>query len=65
MTEAVVLWSAAVAIVVAIVLPFAISFRRKHHKDHERKAEASALGIDRPTAQFPYIDPRLCIGCGR
>jgi thioredoxin reductase (NADPH) len=64
MTEAVVLWSLAAAIVIAVVLPFAVSFRRRHRKDRERKAEAAALGIDRPMAQFPYIDPRLCIGCG-
>src|SRR5687767_7801172 len=62
--EAVLLWSLAAVIVIAVVAPFAISFRRRHHKDHERKAEAAALGLDRPTAQFPYIDPRLCIGCG-
>src|SRR5688500_13959700 len=64
MTETVVLWTLAALIVIAVVVPFAISFRRRHHKDVERKAEATALGIDRPTAQFPYIDPRLCIGCG-
>src|SRR5688572_16039777 len=64
MTEAVVLWSVAAAIVIAVVVPFAVSFRRRHRKDRERKAEAAALGIDRPMAQFPYIDPRLCIGCG-
>src|SRR5688572_5105391 len=64
MTESVILWSAAIAIVIAIVLPFAIDFRRKQKKDVERKVEAAALGLDRPTAQFPYIDPRLCIGCG-
>src|SRR5688572_6578478 len=64
MTESVILWSAAIAIVIAVVLPFAIDFRRKQKKDVERKVEAAALGLDRPTAQFPYIDPRLCIGCG-
>lgn len=64
MTEAVVVWSAAIAIVIAIVLPFALDFRRKQKKDVERKVEAAALGLDRPTAQFPYIDPGLCIGCG-
>jgi thioredoxin reductase (NADPH) len=64
MTESVILWTAAAAIVIAVVVPFAISFRRRHHTDRERKTEAAALGIDRPMAQFPYIDPRLCIGCG-
>jgi thioredoxin reductase len=64
MTEAVLVWSLAIAIVIAVVAPFAISFRRKQRRDHERKAEAAALGLDRPAAQFPYVDPRLCIGCG-
>ena len=49
---------------IAVVVPFAVSFRRRQRHDRERKAEAAALGIDRPTAQFPYIDPALCIGCG-
>ncbi len=26
--------------------------------------EAVRLGIDRPTAQFPFVDPKRCIGCG-
>lgn len=30
----------------------------------ERKAEARALGIDRPRSQFPFINTSLCIGCG-
>ena len=64
MNEAILLWAIAALIVAAVVVPFAISFRRRQRKDHERKAEASALGLDRPTAQFPYIDPLLCIGCG-
>jgi thioredoxin reductase/NAD-dependent dihydropyrimidine dehydrogenase PreA subunit len=62
--EAVLLWSVAGLIVAAVVLPFAIAFRRRQKKDVERKSEAAALGLDRPTAQFPYVDPRLCIGCG-
>jgi thioredoxin reductase/Pyruvate/2-oxoacid:ferredoxin oxidoreductase delta subunit len=62
--ESVLLWTVAGLIVLAIVGPSLVRFRRKHARDHERKAEAAALGIDRPMAQFPYIDPRLCIGCG-
>jgi thioredoxin reductase/Pyruvate/2-oxoacid:ferredoxin oxidoreductase delta subunit len=62
--EAVILWTIAVAIVLAIVTPSVVAFRRKHRKDRDRKQEAAALGIDRPMAQYPYIDPRRCIGCG-
>jgi thioredoxin reductase/Pyruvate/2-oxoacid:ferredoxin oxidoreductase delta subunit len=64
MTEAAIVWTVAAAIVAAIVVPYAISFRRRHHRDRARKAEAAALGVDRPAAQFPYIDPARCIGCG-
>ena len=64
MTESVLLWTAAVLIVLAIVTPSFVRFRQRHHKDKDRKAEAAALGIDRPMAQFPYIDARRCIGCG-
>ena len=58
------MWGAAALVVIAIVVPYALAFRRRQRRDHERKAEAAQLGIDRPTAQFPYIDPALCIGCG-
>ncbi|MET0556580.1 MAG: 4Fe-4S dicluster domain-containing protein, partial [Vicinamibacteria bacterium] len=64
MTEAALVWTAAALVVAAIVVPYAIAFRRKHHRDRARKQEAAALGVDRPTAQFPYIDPARCIGCG-
>jgi thioredoxin reductase (NADPH) len=64
MTEAAIVWAVAAAVVGAIVVPYTISFRRRQHRDRARKQEASALGVDRPTAQFPYIDPLRCIGCG-
>lgn len=64
MTESVLLWTVAALIVIAVVAPSMVAFRRRQAKDRERKTEAAALGIDRPTAQFPYIDPGLCIGCG-
>ncbi len=63
-SESVILWTASAAVVAAVVLPYALRFRARHRRDHERKAEAAQLGIDKPTAQFPYIDPALCIGCG-
>ncbi|HEY0143970.1 MAG TPA: FAD-dependent oxidoreductase [Thermoanaerobaculia bacterium] len=62
--EPVLLWGAAIAISATVVVPYAIQFRRRIAHDRERKAEASALGIDKPSAQFPYIDPARCIGCG-
>ncbi len=64
MSEAVLLWSAALAVAALIVLPYAWRFRRRGRTDRERKEEAAALGIDRPAAQYPFIDPLHCIGCG-
>lgn len=51
-------------VVALIVLPYVRRFRRRVRQDRERKEEAAALGIDKPAAQFPYIDPTHCIGCG-
>lgn len=63
MSESTLLWSAAALLVVVVVLPYLLRFRRRIHKDRERKQEATRLGIDRPIAQFPYVDPLRCIGC--
>ena len=57
-------WPASIAVAVAIVVPYVLSFRRRRHVDRTRKEEAARLGVDRPTAQFPFIDAMRCIGCG-
>ncbi len=57
-------WGLSLAVVAAIVLPYVLSFRRRRHADRSRKEEAVRLGVDRPQAQFPFIDPMRCIGCG-
>jgi len=64
LTESVLIWGAALLIAGLIVLPYLLRFRRRVKLDRERKEEAAALGIDKPAAQFPYIDPSRCIGCG-
>jgi thioredoxin reductase/ferredoxin len=64
MSESLVIWSAAALLVTAIVVPYFLSFRRRNSRDAARKHEASKLGIDRPLAQFPYVDATWCIGCG-
>lgn len=63
-SESLLLWGAAAAISAGVLVPYARQFRRRLRHDRERKAEASALGIDKPSAQFPFIDPAHCIGCG-
>ena len=64
MSESVLLWSAALLLAALIVLPYLWRFRRRARRDRERKEEAVALGIDRPAAQYPYVNPLHCIGCG-
>ena len=58
------LWGVSLAIAAAIVAPYAFSFRRRRHVDRARKDEAARLGVDRPAAQFPFVDAMRCIGCG-
>lgn len=58
------IWAVAALVVAAVVIPYALAFRRRHRRDAERKDEAERLGIDRPAAQYPYIDPAHCVGCG-
>jgi thioredoxin reductase (NADPH) len=57
-------WGVSLAVVAAIVLPYVLAFRRRRDADRARKAEAVRLGFDRPPAQYPFIDPMGCIGCG-
>jgi|CXWL01.1.fsa_nt_gi thioredoxin reductase/ferredoxin len=58
------IWGATLAVATAVVLPYALMFHRRRRRDHARLVEAQGLGIDRPTAQFPYVDASRCIGCG-
>jgi len=62
--EALVVWGFAVVVILSIVVPYVWRFRHRVRRDRERKAEAARLGIDRPSAQYPYVDPHHCVGCG-
>ena len=64
MSDELLTWGVSLAVVAAIVLPYVLAFRRRRHADRARKAEAVQLGFDRPTAQYPFVDPMACIGCG-
>lgn len=57
-------WALALAVVTAVFVPYWIRFRRRVRRDRDRKHEASRLGIDKPVAQFPFVDALSCIGCG-
>ena len=64
MNSEVLIWGVSLAVVAAIVVPYVLSFRKRRVVDRSRKEEAVRLGVDRPPAQFPFIDPMRCIGCG-
>ena len=57
-------WSVSGVLIVAIVFPYLLAFRHRRQRDRSRKQEAARLGIDQPIAQFPFVDPKACIGCG-
>ncbi|MCB1007412.1 MAG: NAD(P)-binding domain-containing protein [Acidobacteria bacterium] len=57
-------WVLSALVVALVVLPYVALFRRRRVADRARLKEARALGIDRPVAQFPFVDARHCIGCG-
>ena len=63
MSESLIIWSIAALLVAIIVVPYYLSFQRRNSRDTARKTEAAKLGIDRPLAQFPYVDASSCIGC--
>ncbi len=62
--ESSLVWSASLLATAAVVVPYALHFRRRATQAAERHGEAVRLGIDRPATQFPYVDANLCIGCG-
>jgi thioredoxin reductase (NADPH) len=57
-------WLASIAVAAAIVVPYVLAFRKTRNADRARKEEAARLGVDRPTAQYPFVDVTRCIGCG-
>lgn len=62
--ESVYTWVITIAISSIIIGVYVRKFLIERKLAAERKAEARALGIDRPRSQFPFINSSLCIGCG-
>ena len=62
--ESILTWTAVTGLVVGLVVPNWLRHRRRHLESLKRFEEAKELGIDKARAQFPHIDPMLCIGCG-
>ncbi len=64
MSDDAILWGLSLALAGAIVGYYFLAFRRRRGHDRERKEEAARLGLDRPRAQYPFVDVGLCVGCG-
>lgn len=62
--ESIYTWVITIAISSIIFGVYVRKFLIERKLAAERKAEARALGIDRPRSQFPFINSSLCIGCG-
>lgn len=62
--ESLLIWFIVIFIILIILLPYWFTFRKQHQLNIRRKEEARQLGIDRPRAQYPFINQSLCIGCG-
>ncbi len=62
--ESIIIWGFALLVCAAIVVYYARNVSHGHRQNHEDRAEAKALGIDRPRAQHPMVDLSRCIGCG-
>lgn len=57
-------WTAVGLLIVGLVIPYWARHHRRHKESVRRFEEAKELGIDKARAQYPHIDPMLCIGCG-
>jgi thioredoxin reductase (NADPH) len=62
--ESIIIWCITGLLVIAIVFPYFLKFRKRQHEDLIRRKEALSLGLDRPHGQYPLIDMSFCIGCG-
>lgn len=62
--ESVYTWIITIAVSSVIIGVYVRKFLVERKLAAERKAEAHALGIDRPRSQYPFINSSLCIGCG-
>lgn len=62
--ESIYIWLVTIAVSLVIFGIYLRKFLIERTSAAERKAEARALGIDRPRSQFPFINASLCIGCG-
>lgn len=57
-------WVGTLAVCAVIFAIYWRKFKRERELAEQRKQEARTLGIDKPRAQYPFIDASQCIGCG-
>ena len=62
--ESAIIWIITGLVIVAIIFPYFIKFRKQQKLDLQRQKEAEGLGLNKPRGQYPLIDATLCIGCG-
>jgi thioredoxin reductase (NADPH) len=62
--ESLIIWIITGVLIIAVVTPYYIKFRKRQKVDMERRQEAVGLGLHKPRGQYPLIDMALCIGCG-
>lgn len=62
--ENLIIWGSTILLIVLLVIPYVLKYRRSVKKDSVKLAEAKRLGAEKAIAQHPQIDPLICIGCG-
>ncbi len=58
------IWGITIGIIIIIVIPYLIKFRKAQHEGRAKQQESIRLGADKAIAQHPQIDNYTCIGCG-
>ncbi len=62
--DSLLIWAVTIAVMAAVFIPYLLRFRRDRRTEAARRDEADALGMTRPSGQYPQIHVNSCIGCG-
>ena len=58
------IWGFTIGLIIIIVIPYLLKFRKAQKEGQEKQKEAIRLGADKAIAQHPQINKYTCIGCG-
>jgi len=58
------IWGFTIGLIIIIVIPYLLKFRKAQKEGQEKQREAIRLGADKAIAQHPQINKYTCIGCG-